>query len=218
MIMSRTQPVRDADFIAWARNVTAKCQANQNTWGLNGTQVATLLTLMNAAETAWLANLNPETSSHQTAVTKRAAIDALREFLALYVPVLVANTAISEATLEAMGLPSRKHHFHEPIKIPDVSPGITAITGQHHDVDIYAAIPNHGHPTESVTRQEYYGLIIRYRKDGEEEWHEVVSTRLHVTLLFESEDEGKHITVTAAWINPRIQHGPWSDEIRVLIN
>ncbi|MDR2119915.1 MAG: hypothetical protein LBP64_03450 [Tannerella sp.] len=44
------------------------------------------------------------------------------------------------------------------------------------------------------------------------------STRLHMTLLFDEADEGKHVTFTAAWINPRLQHGPWSDAIKVLIN
>jgi hypothetical protein len=31
-------------------------------------------------------------------------------------------------------------------------------------------------------------------------------------------ETANRLTLTAAWINPRIQHGPWSDEISVLIN
>jgi hypothetical protein len=43
-------------------------------------------------------------------------------------------------------------------------------------------------------------------------------TRLHYTLIFTDAEEGKHIRIQGAWINPRIQNGPWSEEVRELIN
>jgi hypothetical protein len=37
-------------------------------------------------------------------------------------------------------------------------------------------------------------------------------------LIFTDAEEGKHIRLQGAWINPRIQNGPWSEEVRELIN
>jgi hypothetical protein len=216
--MSRTQPVKDGDFIAWVRNLLEKCEINQVLWMLIVEDLTELGRLFNIADMAYRLNLNPEEASHRTATAKKVAIKELRDFCALYVPTLVANRHISEAELEAMGLPSRIHHFHEPIPVPPVAPGITAVVGQHHDIDVYAAIPEHGHPTQSVISKRYHGFLLRYRMESEETWHEQISTRLHVTLLFEDADEGKYIVLKAAWVNPRMEHGPWSDDIRVLIN
>jgi hypothetical protein len=214
----RTQPRKDAEFIAWGRNINDQCTVRQIEWNLDPNQVQQLNMFSGNADVAYQANLNPETANRLTASNKRVAIAAFRAFLGTFVNVLVANTAISESDLQAMGLPSREHHFHQPLPVPEVAPEVNVIVGQHHDITVYVAIPQHGHPSEFLTKKGYHGFVVRYRKETETEWHEEHSTRLHISLLFDSEDEGKHIILTTAWINPRIQHGPWSDEITVLIN
>jgi hypothetical protein len=213
-----TQPRKDAEFIAWAGNVCSQCENNETIWDLDDAQVVKFSNLYGAANSAYVINQNPETANRQTAANKRVSFALLRTFLGTYVNVLVANTKISENELQSMGLPSREHHFHPPVEVPKDAPEVVAMVGQHHDVTVYVAIPQHGQPSEFLKKAGYYGFVIRYRKEGETEWHEEHSTRLHFTLLFDSEDEGKHLLLTAAWINPRIQHGPWSDEISVLIN
>jgi hypothetical protein len=218
ILMGLTQPRKDADFIAWANNILTQCVARQTEWQLNAAQVTQFQDLFKGAWDAAAANRNPETANRLTAANKRVSFAALRAFLSTFVNILVANTAISEGDLQGMGLPSREHHFHEPLAPPTEAPENTAVVGQHHDIIIYVAIPQHGHPSEFLTKKGYHGFVVRYRKDGETEWHEEYSTRLHLTLLFDSEDEGKHVTVKTAWINPRIQRGPWSDEISVMIN
>jgi hypothetical protein len=190
----------------------------QAEWQLDANQVLQLNGLFGNADVAYQANLNPETANHLTATNKKVNFAALRVFLSTFVNVLVANANISNADIEAMGLPSREHHFHMPISVPDDAPDATVIVGQHHDTTVYVSIPQHGQPSEFLTKKGYYGFVVRYRKSDDTEWHEEHSTRLHITLLFNNEDEGKHLTLTTAWINPRIQHGPWSDEITVLIN
>ncbi|MDR0691928.1 MAG: hypothetical protein LBF69_02685 [Prevotellaceae bacterium] len=216
--MGLTQPRKDAEFIAWARNIHDQCMARQTEWKLDTTLVGKLNAAYFNANAAYQANINPETSNLRTVSDKRVRFAALREFMSTWVNLLVANTLISENDLQAMGLPSRQHHFHEPLPVPADAPETTAVVGQHHDIIIYVAIPQHGHPSEFLTKKGYHGFVTRYRKEDDTEWHEEHSTRLHLTLLFDSEDEGKHLTLTTAWINPRLQHGPWSDEIRVLIN
>jgi hypothetical protein len=102
--------------------------------------------------------------------------------------------------------------------LPSEAPDITVVIGQHHDVSIHVSIPQYGQPSEYVTQKGYHSFVMRYCKDDEGVSHEENTTRLHFTLLFNEEDYGKFVTVTVAWINPRIQHGQWSDEIRVLIH
>ena len=216
--MGLTQPRKDADFIAWARNLANECYSRATQWELNPAQVEKLNVLTGAAEGAYNINKNPETRNRLSASNKRVAFADSKEFLSTYVNVLVANENISENDLQAMGLPSRIHHFHGPLPVPADAPETTAVVGQHHDITVYVAIPQHGHPSEFLTKKGYHGFVVRYRKEGDTEWREEHSTRLYLTLLFDSEDEGKHLALTTAWINPRIQHGPWSDEISVLIN
>jgi hypothetical protein len=52
---------------------------------------------------------------------------------------------------------------------------------------------------------------------GGDAWQTVVSTRLHHTIFFEHDDEGKRITLSAAWVNPRFEPGPWCEEISEVI-
>jgi hypothetical protein len=53
---------------------------------------------------------------------------------------------------------------------------------------------------------------------GSEGWEQVNTTRKHYTLIFDDGAEGRHLLVRAAWLNPRLQPGPWSDTDRKLIN
>jgi hypothetical protein len=67
--------------------------------------------------------------------------------------------------------------------------------------------------------QEYLkGHSNPFQIDGETQWQTIVSTKLHYTLIFTDAEEGKYIRLQAAWVTPRIQNGPWSEEVRELIN
>ncbi|MDR2126979.1 MAG: hypothetical protein LBP63_09140, partial [Prevotellaceae bacterium] len=94
---------------------------------------------------------------------------------------------------------------------------LLSIIKQHDEMTIYAALPELGHPTSSVGPSEYHGFIIRHKLEGEEKYQTVVSTRLHHTLFFDHADEGKRVLISAAWVNPRLEPGPWSDEISEII-
>ena len=210
-------PIRDREFIPWAKNITAKVIANAVIWGLNDMQVTKLNQLMDSAAAAWEANSNPETSNRRTAAEKKAAFSALRRFLSLFTESFYINEAVTDAEIEAMGLRPRHAHATQPKPEPTEAPEVTAVVGQHHDVTVYVSKAQHGEPVRSLNTK-YYGFIIRYRKDGQEGWQQQMSSRLHATLYFEPEDEGKRLHFSVAWLNGRLQHGPWSDEISTLIN
>ncbi|MDR0728767.1 MAG: hypothetical protein LBF19_01405 [Prevotellaceae bacterium] len=216
--MGRTQPTKDEEFIFWALNLTARCTERQEEWGLNPASVQKLNELMRTAEEAYRNNLSPETRNHISVTFKKDGIAALRSFLSAFIPTLRSNEAIDESGLAALALPSRQRHNRQPLPPPAEEPQmqVTAIPG--YGVRVSVRRPQHGHATASRTRKAYHGFVVRYRKEGSEEWHSEYSTRLHANLAFSDEDSGKRLALMAAWINPRLQHGPWSSEITVLIN
>jgi hypothetical protein len=42
--------------------------------------------------------------------------------------------------------------------------------------------------------------------------------RLRTDISFDGKDTGRRFELMAAWINPRLQHGPWSHELSGVIN
>jgi hypothetical protein len=212
------QPTKDGEFIAWAQNIRSESEKNEAAWNLLHDDVTELVDLEGEATAAYIADQNPETKNRQTNKRKQRAFTDLKRFMSRYTNAMEYNKLVPDDAIEAMGLRPRSHHAHEPDPIPAESPALTIVSGRHHDMHIYASVPQLGHVTEYLKQKGYYGIIVRTRKDGEEHWHEEYSTSLHVTKIFDAEDESKYLTVAIAWINPRIQHGPWSDEIRALIN
>jgi hypothetical protein len=213
----RTQPSKDADYIAFALNISAQCTANQGVWQLDANMVTELQTLTDRANADYKVNTNRETANHQTAVTKKSSFKALRTFMSIVIRSLSANLNVPNAELVAMGLPSRERRTHEPLPAPTDAPSIS-VTLQHGTITVHVKRPSYGHPLEHAGGKHYHGFVLRYCKEDETEWHDKYTTRLHLTLTFDNADEGKHITLAAAWINPRLQHGPWSDELKALIN
>jgi hypothetical protein len=59
--------------------------------------------------------------------------------------------------------------------------------------------------------------MLRYKIEGDADYRTVISTRLHHTLFFEQIDEGKRISLSAAWVNPRLEPGPWCEEMAEVI-
>ncbi|MDR1681307.1 MAG: hypothetical protein LBS12_05945 [Prevotellaceae bacterium] len=210
--MARTQPTRSSDFIAWVMNLVQRCTEHQPDWQIDTALLSQFQELSQRAETAYTINSNREEANHRTAVEKRLAFANLRRFIGPFVGALRANMRISEADLEAMGLPPRTRAHHEPLPPPDEAPMVVVIPKSGHRIFVYAAVPQSDHPTESTGKKGTRGFIIRYRIDGDEEWREVYSSRRRGILQFDEGDEGKRITLAASWLNPRMQHGPWSAE------
>jgi hypothetical protein len=82
---------------------------------------------------------------------------------------------------------------------------------------VYVARPEHDQPTSGIAPHQYHSFMVRYKFEGDADYKTVVSTRLHHTLFFGRDDEGKRVTLSAAWVNPRLEPGPWSDDISEVI-
>jgi hypothetical protein len=211
-------PRKDAEFIAWAKTIDRDCTENSGIWQLDPTLLHQFNDLVVTANAAYENNADKELRNRATVKAKDAAFAALKLFLSTYVNTLEGNTNIPDEAIVSMGLRPRHPHAHQPIPVPTEAPILTAVVGQHHDTTVYVSTLQHGHPTEFLKDGKYAGFVLKYLVEGETQWQTVVSTRLHYTLIFTDAEEGKHIRLQGAWINPRIQNGPWSEEVRELIN
>ncbi|MDR1268982.1 MAG: hypothetical protein LBK82_05605 [Planctomycetaceae bacterium] len=187
-------------------------------WGLDPTLLQQLNTSLGIAETTYQINIDKAVKSKTTTSAKNAAFVVLKQFLSAYVNLLEGNLLVPDDAIHNMGLRPRHPSAHQPLPIPDEAPVLVAIVGQHHDVTLYVSTLQHGHPTEYLKNGKYAGFILKYLIEGETQWQTVISTQLHYTLIFTDAEEGKYIRLQAAWVNPRMQNGPWSEEVRELIN
>jgi hypothetical protein len=75
----------------------------------------------------------------------------------------------------------------------------------------------HDQPTGTVGPKKYHAFMLRWKFEGDAEYKTVTSTRLHHTLLFEQADETKRVILAAAWVNPHLQPGLWSNDVTEVI-
>jgi hypothetical protein len=215
--MGKTIPKQDGAFIAFAGGVAMTCLPHVDDWKLSSPDVQELGKLTSTAKSAYALHVDPTTTSRATTIAKNEAFLRLKEFMSVFIKALEGNKNVPDEELQRMGLPSRHKHAHLPIPAPNEAPDIKVVVGQHNSADVYTNIPQFGHPSEYLKKHGFYGIVVRYRV-GDGEWHEHLSTRLHVTLFFEGEDVGKPLTVAVSWVNPRMQRGPWSESTTVLVN
>jgi hypothetical protein len=175
-------------------------------------------TLLDTAETKFQKNADKSVKSRESVLEKNAAFAALKAFLQLYTNVLEGNENIPDQSIEEMGLRPRHQPAHQPSPVPTENPILSAATLHHYEIDTYASTMQHGHPTEFLSDTKYGGYMLRHKFEGETEWKTVISTKLHFTLVFTEEEVGKRVILQAAWVNTRMQPGPWSDEVSEIIH
>jgi hypothetical protein len=207
----------DADVLAHANSINGQCHQHEIDWGIEPNRLSVFDMVLANANTAYAANNNKATKNAITVANKNAALGELKHSLATFISYLEINLQVPDAALEAMGLRPRQHHAHLPLPRPAEQLVLTT-KKQHDEITVYAARPEQDHPTAGVGPTHYHGFALRYKMEGEGEVEKtIISTRLHHTLFFERTDEGKRVTLSAAWVNPRLETGPWSSEISEII-
>jgi hypothetical protein len=208
-------PTRDGEFLAWAQNIAARCGENAQ-WQIPAEDMAELTALAAEAAAAYAANSNKELANKQSSTLKQRSFEALKRFISTFTAALQVNRHIPDEAIEAMGLRPRAHHFHEPLPVPQEAPDITAASGHHRSITIYAASGQKGHPSAHANKG-YHGIRVRYKVEGSQQWQTQMESRLHATLYFGEEDIAKSVTITIAWLNPRLEAGPESDALTMII-
>jgi hypothetical protein len=134
----------------------------------------------------------------------------------MLINTLEGNSRVPDSAIELMGLRPRHPHAHQPLPRP-AEQVVISVRRQHDEITVYVSRPEHDQPTSTVGPAHYHGFALRYKIEGDADYRTVISTRLHHTLFFGQEDEGKRVTLSAAWVNPRLEPGPWCEEITEIV-
>ena len=212
-------PRKNKEYLAFTRNIHEQIALNLTIWKVDQTLANDFFSKDDAAQAADLINSNSEFSCRHTAKIAQYTMADLKSFMGPFTNALLGNLNIPDEEIEALGLRPRHPGKHEPIPQPREDVMVGLVTGHHHDVDAYFSTLQHGQPTKHITdHRKHHGFILRYKVDGDTEWRFLISIRKHRTLVFNDADEGKYLHAQAAWLNPRLEAGPWSEEVIVLIN
>jgi hypothetical protein len=211
-------PRRDIEYLNWARNIVQTSATHAQAWGLPPARVAQMENLAQTAHAAWEANNNPATTNHTSVTAKNAALASLKTQVSLFINLLLSTPQVPDEALAEMHLRPRRRVARQPKPPPADAPVLTIIAGQHHDLTACATPLPHGHPVEHLAGRNHYGFLLKYQFEGDPEVHQLVSTRLRRTLLFDETSKGRYLTLSAAWVNARIEPGPWSEPVRELVN
>jgi hypothetical protein len=202
----------DGEFISLANTIYEQCTQHSTEWNIDAERLTTLNTLIDHASTAYTANADRANRNHITSTNKRQAFAELRNFLSPFVDYLEGNLSIPDEALIIMGLRSRRHHSRRPLPPPNEAPVINVVR-RHGEITVYAVRAALGHPNEGLKTTNFFGFKIRWRFVDEAQYHIEISTRCKCTIRFDRKDETKRIIIAAAWINPRLEEGPWSEDI-----
>jgi hypothetical protein len=100
-------PIKDAEFIAWAKTLHRDCTENASVWQLDQTLLNQFGDLLSAAVDAYENNVDKELRNRASVKLKDAAFAALKLFLSTYVNTLEGNTNIPDGAIESMELRPR---------------------------------------------------------------------------------------------------------------
>ena len=206
----------DAEFIAQINSINDQCHLHQSEWKIDDDLLGKFDTLARKATAAYTANSNLSTKNASTAAGKKAAFDELKHLLGMFVNGLLGNKNVPDAAIAAMGLRPRHHTARKRLPPPVEAPALS-VKKRHNTITVYAHRTAYGHATATTAPARTYGFALRYKIEGQEHYQKIFSTRVRQTLSFDREDEGKRLLMSAAWMNPTCETGPWSDEISEII-
>ncbi|MDR0581990.1 MAG: hypothetical protein LBG31_03400 [Prevotellaceae bacterium] len=206
----------DAEFIAQINSINDQCHLHQSEWKMDDDLLGKFDTLAHKATAAYTVNSNLSTKNALTAAGKKAAFDELKHLLGMFVNCLLVNKNIPDAAIAAMGLRPRHRTARKRLPPPVEAPALSVKKG-HNTITVYAHRPVYGHATATTAPAQTSGFVIRYTIEGQGYYQKIFSSRVRQTISFNREDEGKRILLSAAWLNPSFETGPWSDEISEII-
>jgi hypothetical protein len=206
----------DEQFLVMANNIYKQCSQHSTEWKIDMERLDKLNTLTTNANTAYAANSDKATRNLITSETKKAAFNELRHFLSLYIDYLEGNLSVPDEAIAFMGLRPRTRHVRQYNPIPTEYPTVRVVK-QHDDMTVYVSRAEIGQPKQSLTHKGYHGFKLRWRFIDETVEHIEMSTRLQFTLRFNSADETRRVAIAAAWINTRLEAGPWSEDVIEII-
>ncbi|MDR1146902.1 MAG: hypothetical protein LBK71_12330 [Verrucomicrobiales bacterium] len=204
-------------LIPYAKSIAETCRANLPRWHLNPATLADLEKLVAAADEAYNDNLTKSTRNQISVIRKNSAIRALQLALSPFINFLLSNdSGVSDGELASMGIRPRHRVHHGPLPPPAEAPLLVPRLIAHLTVGLNVSVPQLGHPTEFLAPPACRAAHVQYKFDGAAEWENLLISRKQHALRLADHALGQRCHFRAAWLNPRLEAGPWSD-VRSLI-
>jgi hypothetical protein len=213
----RISKMSHVQFLAHTATVVSQCTAHAGEWDIDSTRLTEVNKLRSSAQMAYDANTDRATRNHLTTTHKNELFTELKHSLPLFIDYLKGNVSVPDEGLAIMNLRPRIPEKRELLPRLDKLVVITVVVHGHGRMTVYAAQEEHGHPTTVAKPKKYYGFKLRWRFEDETEYRTIVTTWLRYTFHFEQKDEGRRIVFSAAWINPRLEEGPWCADMTEVV-
>jgi hypothetical protein len=216
MAQTGSSRMPDEEFLAYAKNINEQAKKMGTDWFIDDKRLSPLTGLLENAQKAYNENSNPMTRNRATAIKKNETFGELKHFLSLFINYVESTDTVPDWGLELMRLRPRSHPGYHPLPVPAEAP-IMVIKQQHDEIIVYVTRIELGEPAADVQLKPYHGFMLKWKFEEEEDWNIEISTRLHYTLFFDTKDEARRVVLAAAWVNPRLQPGPWTDFVTKVI-
>jgi hypothetical protein len=213
-----TSPTKlpDAEYLNYVRNIVDQCLDHAAQWKIGENELAKVEVLLEKAVLAYKANTELTTKNRATAKAKKYAFQALKEAMNWFITYLVQNLSVPDQALDEMKIRARHHHA-SPAPAPTQKGNVKhSVRGAKHRFSLNLQTDNQTRKV-SVDPNGTGGTEWRFRYKGETNIDTKRSSKSSILTEFKEEDWGKIIEVSARWVNSKLEPGPWSDWIEVII-
>jgi hypothetical protein len=94
---------------------------------------------------------------------------------------------------------------------------MVSVTRAGFEVTLHFVQQEHDRLTESIMEEFVHGAVIEYRFEGETAYRKEIVTKKKYTFFFTEEDEGKRVSVRVAWVNSKLEAGPFCREFSFVV-
>jgi hypothetical protein len=214
----RTSPGRlpDAKYLAFVDNALKICRDNLALYKIPEKDYEQADVLYEKAKLAYKANSLSDSRNKNTTREKNTAFKELKTYMSWFSKTLETNLSLPNSALIEMGLPSREHTHHGDHPRPKRMP-VVSMRREGLETTLDFAQQEHNHPTETIAEEFVHGARIEYRFDNETIWQSETVTKKHYTFIFTEGDVGKQVHVRVAWVNPKLEAGPYCREFSFIV-
>jgi hypothetical protein len=207
-------PHKDADLLAFTKNLTSNLEKNGHLWNVRPDSYAKIAAFIIAFAEALAKLEDPNHGKVDVALKNNIKKDGTKEIRAFLKESIIYNRLISKDALLAMGLKPHDDVLTRPSKPTDMGIGdVDTSTHQQHTVRVKAGnLTGKSKPDITVTGFELQRKVGGEPPKTDEEWTYVdFSSRSALIVKYPLADVGKIVYYRFRWVNTRNEKGPWCE-------
>ncbi len=209
-------PSSDADFDAWLKNFVDNVAENAAALGATPAQVTSLQAVKTDWDTKYPASITAQATAASAVQAKSDSRGAAEDFVRPFVSMLQANTAVTDAQRQALGITVRLK-TRTAAGAPNSKPVASIDTSQRlrHTISFVDELtPTSRAKPDGAQGCEIWMKVGDPAPSGPNDVHYLaLDTRTPYVTDFEAGDAGKTAYYMLRWISTRGETGPWSQTV-----